>query len=542
MRAALPHPLQTLANPAARAPARWQGVGLLALLALSGCAPVADVPRRSRLTVAIQRDVGPLNLYIGASDAMLGFVYDKLFEPSPYVTDPVPGLAERAEQVDSVTWVVTVRDGVFWNDGTPFTAEDVAFTYRYYRDGPPTRFGHHVSAVPLIDSIVATDPSTVRFVCGYPCPTLARITLADLPILPKHIWEGVTEPRTITTPPVGTGPYRLAEYRPDQSYRFVANPEYYRGRPTIDELLMPIIPDQSAMFVALRTGQVDAAGRKLPPELVTEFSRRSVLRVVQTSPLVIVELRPNYRRPPFTDPAFRRALSLAVNRDELVRTVLLGFGRPGDRGYPHPDSPWTDPTLATPYDTAASGRLLDELGFRRAAAGRLRPDGRSLAFTLLVASGDPAMVRIAELTGRQLAVVGIGITVEVLEQGALNARSAARDYDLFVSEIGAHGVADPDQFVMSQHTGYLWHRELPNPPLDSVIADWKASVTVETRNAASYRMQQLFNREPTSIALLYPDERWAFRPGAYDGWRESRGYGILHKWSFQRPEEAAPSR
>ena len=217
---------------------------LLALLALAiGCAPKGDAEPHAKLVIAIPRDVGPINPYIGATDAMVGLIYDKLIEPSPHELAQRMGLAETVTQIDSVTWTVTVRDGVRWHDSVPFTAEDVAFTYVYYRDGPPTRHAHHVSAVPRIDSITVTDVRTVRFVCGYPCPTLARVTFADLPILPKHIWNGVTEPRKLSALPIGTGPFRLTEYRPDQLYRFTANDDYYAGRPRVAELEMPVIPD-----------------------------------------------------------------------------------------------------------------------------------------------------------------------------------------------------------------------------------------------------------------------------------------------------------
>lgn len=91
----------------------------------------------------------------------------------------------------------------------------------------------------------------MRFNCARPCPTLALITLADLPILPKHIWEDVEDPMTFTELPVGTGPYRLVEYEEDQSYRFEANEDYFLGPLVADELVFSIVPDPQSMFLAL---------------------------------------------------------------------------------------------------------------------------------------------------------------------------------------------------------------------------------------------------------------------------------------------------
>ncbi|WP_218971975.1 ABC transporter substrate-binding protein [Cytobacillus kochii] len=138
------------------------------------------------LKIGVPSDVGPLNIYTGNMDWLTDLVYDKLFSPSPYVDEPQPWLAESAEQLDDTTWRVKIRSGIKWHDGEDFTAEDVKFTYEYYRDGPPNRHTHHVSEVPKVDTIeILDDGETLEFKCAYACPSMATITFADLPILPK---------------------------------------------------------------------------------------------------------------------------------------------------------------------------------------------------------------------------------------------------------------------------------------------------------------------------------------------------------------------
>jgi peptide/nickel transport system substrate-binding protein len=497
-------------------------------------------PRVPRLTVAIPQDTGPLNIYVSNSafDYLVELVYDKLFAPSPYVAEPQPWLAESAEQLDPTTWRVKLRAGVTWHDGRPFTAEDVKFTFESYRDGAPNRHTHHVSEMPRIERIEVLDPHTVRFACAYPCPTLGRITLADLPILPKHIWETVQEPQKFNALPVGTGPYRPVEYQADHFYRFRANEQYFVGRPVVDELVMPVLKDPSSTFTALRTGQVDAAAREMPPELLAEFKRLPDLKVVSTSPLSIVELRLNFERPPFDRPEFRRALSLAINRQALVDTVLLGQGRPATQGYPHPDSPWTNRELRAPYDPDQARQLLDGLDFadRDGDGVRETVEGQPLRFALKVAATEPTWTRAAELVARQVADIGMTLSVVTLDPGAVSALFRSRDFDLALSDIGPHGVADPDQFIMSHRSGYLWKAGLPYPALDALWEQWRQATTVEERKRLSFQMQHLFNQQPTSIALYYPEEHWAYRQAAFGGWAESPGYGIVHKWSLLPPE------
>lgn len=504
--------------------------------ATPGATPATSTPsaRVARLTVAIPQDEGPLNVYTTFADRLVELVYDKLFAPSPYVDAPQPWLAEKATQLDPSTWLVYLRPGISWQDGRPFTAEDVKFTFDAYREGVPTRWTHHVAEVPRIARIEVEDPLRVRFVCAYPCPSLARITFADLPILPQHVWKSVREPGKFTDLPIGTGPYRLVEYKADQAYRFQANESYFKGRPTVDELVMPIIKDPTTAFTALKSGQVDAVARMLPAELIADFKRLSDLKIVATAPLAITELRLNYGRVPFNDPDFRRALSLAIDRQALVDTVLLGRGRPGTRGYPHPDSPWTKPDLSTPFDAAQATRILDNLGFvdRDGDGVRETSPGRPLTFTVKVTASEPAWIRAAELVAKQLAVIGVRLTVQPLDTAAVAKLFSSRDFDLALGDIGPHGVADPDQFIMSHRSGYLWSPKLPYPEFERLFEAWRQTTTVEARKQVSFQMQELFNRQPTSIALWYPEENWAFRPKAFDRWAESPGYGIVHKWSF----------
>ena len=494
-----------------------------------------------RLTIGVSQDAGPLNIYTSDSrfDFLTELVYDKLFAPSPYVDSPSPWLAESATSVDGTTWEVRLRPGVKWHDGQPFTAADVEFTFEYFRDGPANRYTHHVIEVPRIDGVEALDDYRIRLRCATPCPTLRDVTLADLPILPKHIWQGVTEPRTVTALPVGTGPYKLVGYSAGQKYRFEANPDYFMGPPIVDELIFPVIPEQSAMFVALRTGEIDASARPLPPELFKQFERTSGISVVKTQALAVVEVRMNYERTPLNEPMVRLALSLAIDRQALVDTILLGQGRPATRGYPHPDSPWTNPKNSAAFDRQRAGAMLDQAGMldRDGDGMRELPNGRNLAFTMKVSATEPAHLRVAELLARQFAAVGVDLSVQSQDPTAITRLFSSREFELYLTEIGPHGVADPDQFVVSQGSGYLWKKGLPYPEMDTLIKEYVASSSKETRRDALFRMQSLFNERPTSLALYYPDEHWAFRRAAFDRWVESPGYGIVNKWSFL-PEES----
>lgn len=204
-----------------------------------------------RLTIAVDQDRGPLNVFVDADPRLLELVYDTLLSPSPYVGDGRPWLADQIRQVDPRTWEARVRQDVTWHDGRPFTADDVAFTFQYFKTAPPVgSWTHHVNDVPTIETSEVVAPDTVRLTCAFPCPDLGPITLAYVPMLPRHLFEGVAKPAEYTGLPVGTGPYRLVDYSATGGYRFTANESYFAGAPLVRELVMPIVPNVNATFTA----------------------------------------------------------------------------------------------------------------------------------------------------------------------------------------------------------------------------------------------------------------------------------------------------
>lgn len=489
----------------------------------------------SQLTVAVRQDFGPLNIFAQHEEPLTELVYDKLLAPSPYVEDPQPWLAESVERRDASTWEVSLRDDVTWHDGEAFTSADVAFTVNFFKQAPTGRWTHHVAEVPEIARVETPDEQTAVFQCASACPFLGRITLADLPMIPEHIWRGVGAPEQVTDPPVGTGPYELTSYNSTDGYRFTANPDYFAGQPKVDELVMPIIADPSTTFTALRTGELDAAARTVSPELVEQFRANPDIRVKATGGLQFPALQMNFERAPFDQAGFRRALSRAVDRQALLETVILGQGRPATQGYPHPDSPWTAPDLSMSYEPQTARELLDQLGFTDTDGDgtRERTDGTPLAFTIKVNGSEPAHIRAAGLLAEQFGEVGLDVTVRQLDAGAMGELFSSRNFDAYLASAPVHGVADPTQFVMSHRSGYLWDLpEVAYPEFSELIADWKAAATIEARTDELFAMQRLFNQQPTAIPVYYPDQSWAYRPGAYDGWVESPGYGIIHKWSL----------
>jgi peptide/nickel transport system substrate-binding protein len=516
-------------------------LGLLMVALLSPAAGSAQQPEQvESLTIATEADKGNLTPYSfrpppGLHSELTNLVHDTLFldpyteDLDPYTEEPIPWLAtEATASSDARTWTVSLRDDVTWHDGQEFTAEDVAFTYDYYKEGPSNRYSHHANDYPLIDSVEVVDPYTVRFTCADPCPTLALVTLADLPILPKHIWEDVEDPLTYTDLPVGTGPYRLVEHVEDQSYRFEANEDHFLGPPAVQEIEMPIVPDPSSMFLALESGQVDTATRDVPPELEEQLGETRNIELVEGDRFSSVFYRFNDERPPLDRQEFRRALDMAIDRQALVDTVLLGGGRPGSPSFMHPDSVWYEPQEAS-YDPEQAETILNEAGITDSDGDVTREsDGEPVRLSVIVPANDPQQIRAAELVAQQLGEIGVELEVQSLDPGTLSQRQNARDFELSSFQGVPHLLGDPTQMIESLESLLFYS----NPEYEELKSEWSEATTIEQQSESLSEIQRLFVEDPPAFTLYYPDTDYAYNATAYYGWIPMEGHGIHHKWSF----------
>ncbi|UCH27299.1 MAG: hypothetical protein JSV66_06585, partial [Trueperaceae bacterium] len=227
------------------------------------------------LRMAITQDEGTLTPYTYQTGypgyELMTLIYDQLFLMDENLV-PQPWLVSDLEiSADGLSYKISLRPGITWHDGEPLTADDVAFSINYYQNnllGRFTRSANKVTGVEVLDDL------NVILSLGAPDATFLQTGLADMPMLPEHIWSSVTEPKTMAEA-IGSGAYRLSEYRSDQFYRLEENPDYWGPSPAFDAIIAPIIRDQTATFQALQTGDVDVAVRTVPPELVNIFSGRS---------------------------------------------------------------------------------------------------------------------------------------------------------------------------------------------------------------------------------------------------------------------------
>ena len=361
-----------------------------------GGAATADEVR-----AAILSDEATLNPYTYVTGFpgwnLLMLQYDSIMQID---TDgvPQPWLAESVEASDDGTvYTVSLAEGITWQDGETLDAQDVVFTVGYYQEY--TGVSRFTSALAGVESVEAPDDLTVVFTLSAPNPAFPLSALADVPILPEHIWSEVTTPDEYVFEEgnIGSGPYRLTEYVPNQSYTFEANPDYFRGAPAVNELVLVQFADDAGALAAMNSGEVDVIFGQVAPEQIELLSAQEGVEVIQGPEYTNQLLNYDAQLPPFDDVAVRQAMSMAIDRQDLVDTVFLGAATPGNAGWTHPNSPAFNPDVETIYDVEGANALLDDAGYADSDGDGVREkDGERLSFTIINRTSRPERIAIAQ--------------------------------------------------------------------------------------------------------------------------------------------------
>lgn len=352
--------------------------------------------------------------------------------------EPLPWLA-RDWTIDPEGDRITfhLRDDVYWHDGVPVTAADVAFTWERVVD-PAVPF-FNPSYFDAWEAVEVLDERTVRFTVRQRSNLLYGWAVTA--ILPEHILGDVPADQLATHPfgtssPIGSGPFRFVERVPGDRWVFEANPDFPEelgGRPYADRLVYRQITEDAAAEAALRTGEID---------MIVDADPASARRLAEDSGLVVTSypsaeyslIAWNTRRAPFDDPDVRRALTLAIDRESIARVVRGAYGSvsAGPVGPWH----WTwDPAWEPlPFDPDSAGAILDRAGWMDADSDGVREKaGQPLGFELY-STPRQAWQDVATIVQANLAEVGVTVRPRVREQAALIplVTSPDRRFDAFL--------------------------------------------------------------------------------------------------------------
>ncbi len=405
-----------------------------ALAALPFPVLAQEAKKGGRLTVAADSEPRNLNPAIVASNGVF-FVSSKIVEPLAEASfDGLDGRLATAWEGsdDGLSVTFTLREGVTWHDGKPFTSSDVAFSalevWRKLQNLGRVVFKD-------LEAVDTPDARTAVFRFARPTPfQLIRNALPALTaVLPRHLYEGTDiAANPANTAPVGTGPFRFAEHKAGEYYRLVRNDTYWgEGLPHLDEIVYRVLPDRAAAAGAIEADEVQlAAFSAVPLADLDRISKVPGVEVVTAgyealTYQLVVEI--NHRRKELADVKVRQAIAHAIDKDFVVKTIFLGYAAAATGPVPKNDPQfYTADVPQYAFDVAKANALLDEAGYVRGG------DGKRFALKLLPAPYFNETRQFGDYLRQALAEIGIDATI-VNNDAAAHQKAVYTDHDFDIA-------------------------------------------------------------------------------------------------------------
>jgi peptide/nickel transport system substrate-binding protein len=510
-------------------------LAIAVLLAVGSLASAQDGDDPAVLRIGLTQDWDSLNPTAGflvSEYEIWNLHYATLTDKAAEDFATIPGLAESWEASDDgLTYTYTLREGLLWSDGTPLTAEDVAWNINTSVEQGWT---NHISTTQNLTATVIDD-RTVEIVSAVPDPKLPTM---DVYLLPKHIWEPVaTDAEAVATydglDGVGSGPFTISEFTDQQSVSMVANPNYWgwEGQePPIDQVIFRYFSNPDAMVAALQQGEIDAA-HGIPSNSVETLQGDENIEVVDGQQGGFDEIAINggavegQPHPALLDLEVRRAIGFALDREGVIEDLLFGLGAPLDTISPSADPKWI-PEIPEEdrftYDPDRANQILDDAGYLDSDGDGVRemPDGTNpIVLRHGVNTNSDFGASIGELFSGWMNAIGIGVELESYDSDQLFEVIIAGDYDTFYW--GWVPFVDPDPML-----SYFTEAELGNyndanwtdPAYEELYLEQKEELDEASRIETVHEMLTILHDAAVYFPLYAAPDMQAYRTDAFEGW------------------------
>ncbi len=460
------------------------------------------------------------------NNGLLSHVFERLVETAPD-NKLVPGLAESWKVVNDTTWEFKLRPNVKWHDGSPFTAEDVVFTFERAPNVPnsPSSFASAVKG----KTLKVLDPLTIQISTASPHPLMPN-DLSNVLIISKKSGTGAkTEDYNSGKAAIGTGPFKFAAYVPGDRVELVANESYWGTKPRWSKLTFKAIKAGPARVAALLAGDVDliedvptADIEKLKKEPKVDISQSVSRRVIyfhmdqfrDETPFIVGKDGAKLKNP-LRDKRVRLALSKALNREAIVSRVMEGVAIPAGQLLDDRFFGTSKKLKPTAYDPEGAKKLLAEAGFPNGFKMTLHaPNGRY--------TND---VKIAEATAQMFTRVGVETTLETLPPGPFFSRASTGangmpEFSFILVGWGSDTgeTSSPlksllGTFDREKGSGTANRGRYSNPALDKLIDEALATVDDAKRGTLLAQASEVAMEDLGLIPSHYQINTWATRKG-----------------------------
>ncbi|RSK55262.1 ABC transporter substrate-binding protein [Bacillus canaveralius] len=424
---------------------------------------------------------------------------------------PAPDLATSWETTeDELVWTFKLRDDVLWHDGEKFTAEDVAFTFNEIVLNKNLG-ANNASYFQKLEKVEVVDEHTVKFHMTSPVAALPAYLSFNTEIIPKHIFEGV-DPWDLTSfnksKPIGTGAFKLKSYTSGQKVVLERNDDFYGEKALLDEVEYKVLPDANTHVAQLLSGELS----------IFALEDTSAIERIEKSEGVIVSGREtprffwlmlNQNLEQFQDKRVRQAIAHAIDRQNIIDTVLKGYGTIANAGIaPALKEYYTDDVPRFDYEPERAKELLAESGWTDTNGdGIVEKDGKPFEIEFEIGiQGD--LEAISQLVQQYLGKVGLDVNLKTMEWNSMVQKVVVkRDYEMSLN--WWRYPADPDLSAYMHSASIEKGFNLPafkNAELDRLLEEGAQTSDIEQRKKSYIEAQKLMAEELPYVFLWYPQE------------------------------------
>ena len=422
---------------------------------------------------------------------------------------------------------VTIRPGIKWSDGKPFTAADVLFTFNLLKKNE----GLDLNAAWSVLKDVKRSGDKITFDFKTSAVPYFYYIAAQTPIVPEHIWSTISNPVTYKdTHPIGTGPFKMASCSP-QVIKYTKNAGYWqKGKPTIETVYYPAFTSNDPANQQLASGKAQW-GSQFIPNIKSYYVSKSADNHYWFPPTVNVSIFINLKDPILKDVALRKAMAYAIDRKKVSEIGEYGYEPPSNQtGIVTPTfESWLDPKLAHMYDYNPQKAIqtLQAAGYKKRGNLFYTPDGKPLSFRIINIGGYSDWVASVQVIQKQLAAVGIKITPENLSSTTYDADNYNGKFQLSYNGNESGGPApyyELRQLLYSANSAPIgkpaatnWER-YENPATDKLIEQYAATADPKTQHEIVRKLEQVMVNEVPVIPVTEGVDWYQYNTRDLTGW------------------------
>jgi len=424
--------------------------------------------------------INPILATDSASSEIATHIFNSLVKYDKDAKEIIGDLAESFYFENNVTLIFNLRKNVLWQDGEKFSAKDVKFTYDLINSNQVV--SPYTSTFRMVDNVEIINPYKLKIT--YKKPYFKAVETWMTGILPYHVLKDEKNIMSskFNTNPIGTGPYRLTKLEFSKNIELEAYENYFEGPAKIDKISLHVIADSNTRFLMLKSKKVDIGSlqaMQYERQIKKEFKEN--FNIIEDISHSYDYLGFNLRLEKFKDERVRKALSIGVDREELVDILFLSHGN-ACRGPFLPGSISYDKSVKIPTrDVEKAKKLLEEAGYNKE---------NPLTFEIATSNGSPIRANAAEIIQKQLSEIGVVVTLRIMEwQAFLNMVVFPRKFETVL--LGWSLSLSPDPYL-------LWHSDndkaggfnfvgYKNEQVDSLIEEMQ--VTIQREKLASIQKE-----------------------------------------------------